>query len=96
MVRRIYMTGVMSSGKTSIASALAKSFVASFYKEEINETLLRNTFQEKNPDVTLALYVRSLNNGPWFGINENEKYKNLSAHGRCGIQHHLLSGQVSG
>jgi glucosamine 6-phosphate synthetase-like amidotransferase/phosphosugar isomerase protein len=27
---------------------------------------------------------------------ENEKYKNLSAHGRCGIQHHLLSGQVSG
>ena len=58
MVRRIYMTGVMSSGKTSIASALAKSFTASFYREEINETLLQNTFQEKNPDGNLALLTQ--------------------------------------
>ena len=58
MVRRIYMTGVMSSGKTSIASALAKSFTASFYKEEINETLLQNTFQQKNPDGNLALLTQ--------------------------------------
>lgn len=31
---------------------------------------IKKEVQEKNPDVTLALYVRSLNNGPWFGINE--------------------------
>ena len=27
---------------------------------------------------------------------KNEKYKNISAHGHSGIQHHCLSGQVSG
>jgi deoxyadenosine/deoxycytidine kinase len=58
MTRRIYMTGVMSSGKTSIASALAKHFVGSLYKEEINETLLSNTFQKKNPDGNLALLTQ--------------------------------------
>lgn len=34
-----------------------------------------------------------------FLINEstkNEKYKNISAHGHSGIQHHCLFGQVSG
>lgn len=31
---------------------------------------IKTDIQEKNPDITLALYVRSLNNGPWFGINE--------------------------
>ena len=58
MTRRIYMTGVMSSGKTSIASGLAKHFVGSLYKEEINETLLSNTFQKKNPDGNLALLTQ--------------------------------------
>ena len=52
------MTGVMSSGKTSVASALAKHFVGSLYKEEINETLLSNTFQEKNPDGNLSLLTQ--------------------------------------
>lgn len=28
--------------------------------------------------MTIGLYVRNLNNGPWFGINENEKYSPAS------------------
>lgn len=33
---------------------------------------------EKNPNVTIGLYIRNLNNGPWFWINENEKYSPAS------------------
>lgn len=28
--------------------------------------------------MTIGVYVRNLNNGPWFGINENEKYSPAS------------------
>ncbi|MDQ5968539.1 MAG: beta-lactamase class [Patescibacteria group bacterium] len=28
--------------------------------------------------MTIGIYVRNLNNGPWFGINENEKYSPAS------------------
>lgn len=32
----------------------------------------------KNPDVEIGLYIRNLNNGPWFGINENTLYSPAS------------------
>ncbi len=28
--------------------------------------------------MTIGIYVRNLNNGPWFGINEDEKYSPAS------------------
>lgn len=33
---------------------------------------------ETHPGMTIGIYVRNLNNGPWFGINENEKYSPAS------------------
>ncbi len=33
---------------------------------------------ETHSGMTIGLYVRNLNNGPWFGINENEKYSPAS------------------
>ena len=31
-----------------------------------------------HPDIHMGVYVRNLNNGPWFGINENEAYSPAS------------------
>lgn len=58
MTRRIYMTGVMSSGKTTIGSELARQLIGSFHKEQINETLLLNTFQNESPKGELALLTQ--------------------------------------
>ncbi len=33
---------------------------------------------ETQSGVTIGMYIRNLNNGPWFGINENEKYSPAS------------------
>ena len=33
-----------------------------------------NEIEEKNPDIHLSVYFRNLNNGPWFGIRENEGF----------------------
>lgn len=42
--RKIYLTGVMSSGKTSIAKELSRKFVGSLVQESIEPTILDNTF----------------------------------------------------
>ena len=42
--RKIYITGVMSSGKTSVAKELARKFVGSLVQESIEPTILDNTF----------------------------------------------------
>lgn len=42
--RKIYITGVMSSGKTSIAKELSRKFVGSLVQESIEPTILDNTF----------------------------------------------------
>lgn len=33
---------------------------------------------ETHSGITIGIYIRNLNNGPWFGINENEKYSPAS------------------
>jgi beta-lactamase class A len=43
-----------------------------FEKNAINA--IRDQIQNKNPDIKFSLYFRNLNNGPWFGINENEQF----------------------
>lgn len=48
MTRRIYITGVMGSGKTSVAQKLAGLFYGSFHKEEVNEFLLNQVFNNKD------------------------------------------------
>lgn len=48
MTRRIYMTGVMGSGKTSVARMLSKMFYGSLHQEEINSFFLDNVFSS-NP-----------------------------------------------
>ena len=42
--RKIYLTGVMSSGKTSVAKELARKFVGSLVQESIEPAILDNTF----------------------------------------------------
>lgn len=42
--RKIYITGVMSSGKTSVAKELARKFVGSLVQEPIEPAILDNTF----------------------------------------------------
>lgn len=42
--RRIYVTGVMGSGKTSVAKELASLFAGSFYSENINSSRLQEAF----------------------------------------------------
>ena len=50
MTRRIYMTGVMGSGKTSVAKMLSKMFYGSLHQEEINSFFLDNVFTSKHND----------------------------------------------
>lgn len=42
--------------------------------EKKTKEILQKEIQEKNPGIHLSVYFRNLNNGPWFGINENEKF----------------------
>lgn len=42
--RRIYITGVMGSGKTSVAKELASLYAGSFYSENINSSRLQEAF----------------------------------------------------
>lgn len=42
--RKIYLTGVMSSGKTSVAKELARKFIGSLVQESIEPAILDNTF----------------------------------------------------
>lgn len=48
MTRRIYMTGVMGSGKTSVAKMLSKMFYGSLHQEEV-ETFFLNKVFSSNP-----------------------------------------------
>lgn len=50
MTRRIYMTGVMGSGKTSVAKILSKMFYGSLHQEEINSFFLDNVFSSSPND----------------------------------------------
>jgi beta-lactamase class A len=43
-----------------------------FEKNVVN--IIKDQIENKNPDIQLSLYFRNLNNGPWFGINEDEKF----------------------
>lgn len=50
MTKRIYMTGVMGSGKTSVAKMLSKMFYGSLHQEEINSFFLDNVFSSSPND----------------------------------------------
>lgn len=49
--RKIYITGVMSSGKTSVAKELARKFVGSLVQESIEPAILDNTFNGKDENM---------------------------------------------
>ena len=51
--RRIYITGVMGSGKTSVAKELASLFAGSFYSESINSERLTKAFSGNESVATL-------------------------------------------
>lgn len=51
--RRIYITGVMGSGKTSVAKELASLFAGSFYSENINPDRLTKAFSGNESISTL-------------------------------------------
>lgn len=46
--RKIYVTGVMGSGKTSVAEGLSRKFIGSIVKEPIDNLILDNTFNGSN------------------------------------------------
>lgn len=52
-IRRIYITGVMGSGKTSVAKELASLYAGSFYNENINSSRLEKTFSGNESISTL-------------------------------------------
>ena len=51
--RRIYITGVMGSGKTHVAKELASLFAGSFYSENINSSRLEKAFSGNESISTL-------------------------------------------
>ena len=51
--RRIYITGVMGSGKTSVAKELASLFAGSFYSENINSSRIEKAFSGNESISTL-------------------------------------------
>ena len=51
--RRIYITGVMGSGKTSVAKELASLYAGSFYSENINSYRLEKAFSGNESISTL-------------------------------------------
>lgn len=51
--RRIYITGVMGSGKTSVAKELASLYAGSFYSENINSSRLEKAFSGNESVATL-------------------------------------------
>lgn len=46
--------------------------------EDIVVNRINSEVIEKNQNVKVGVYFRNLNNGPWFGINENEYYSPAS------------------
>ena len=46
--------------------------------EQVTINRIQNEVIKKHPNVKVGVYVRNLNNGPWFGINENEYYSPAS------------------
>ena len=52
-IRRIYITGVMGSGKTSVAKELASLYAGSFYNENINSFRLEKAFSGNESISTL-------------------------------------------
>jgi beta-lactamase class A len=46
--------------------------------EDITINRINTEVIKKYPNVKVGVYVRNLNNGPWFGINENEYYSPAS------------------
>ena len=52
-IRRIYITGVMGSGKTSVAKELASLYAGSFYSENINSSRLEKAFSGNESVATL-------------------------------------------
>lgn len=51
--RRIYITGVIGSGKTSVAKELASLYAGSFYSENINSSRLEKAFSGNESISTL-------------------------------------------
>lgn len=60
MTRRIYMTGIMGSGKTSVAKMLSKMFYGSLHQEEI-ETLFLDKVFSSNPHDKMHKVVSQTN-----------------------------------
>lgn len=51
MTRRIYITGVIGSGKSTVAKELARRFVGSRFSESVNERVLDLVYHGSNTDI---------------------------------------------
>lgn len=51
MTRRIYITGVIGSGKSTVSKELARRFVGSTFNESVNEKLLDLVYHGSNTDI---------------------------------------------
>jgi beta-lactamase class A len=81
------------AGKTSVVRQRGFHFINPILECEIEGEIALNKYipfekktkkaiQEeiidKNKDISVSVYFRNLNNGPWFGINEKEKFSPAS------------------
>lgn len=46
--------------------------------EKETKKIIQEEIIDKNKDISFSVYFRNLNNGPWFGINEMEKFSPAS------------------
>lgn len=46
--------------------------------EKVTIKRIQDEVLNVHPEIKAGIYVRNLNNGPWFGINENEAYSPAS------------------
>lgn len=73
MTRRIYITGLIGSGKTTIANELARRFVGSRFNESVNERVLDLVYHGSNTDIQALNQVALL-----FEMYKAHEYKLLN------------------
>lgn len=98
MTRRIYMTGVMGSGKTSVARMLSKMFYGSLHQEELEPFFLDKVFSSNPHDkmhkvVSQTNFLMDLIKAHNYNLVNNTQVFDTSSYTNLFFTEHLL-GEV--
>lgn len=98
MTRRIYMTGVMGSGKTSVARMLSKMFYGSLHQEEVETFFLDKVFSSNPYDkmhkvVSQTNFLLDLIKAHNYKLVNNTQVFDTSSYTNLFFTEHLL-GEV--